>query len=163
MARPPLPNDGLSFTDDGDVLLKLKNIWANGTTHVRLTGTELIERLVSLVPRPRVNLVRYHGLFAPNARLRPTIVTANAGRADATDEPCSKKHGGRYFEWADLLTRVFEFDVTVCGRCGAHGMQVISCITQPDVIYDILTCIGEPTAPAKLDPAHLPESAYTDA
>jgi len=159
MARPPIPNDSLSFTDDGHVLLKLKNVWANGTTHVKLTGTELIERLVSLVPRPRVNLVRYFGLFAPNARLRSAIVPASVGQVDAADKPKCKKHGDRYLEWVDLLRRVFELDLTVCPKCGTHGMQIISCITQPDVICKILTCIGEPTAPPKLEPARLPEFA----
>ncbi len=63
MTRPPIPDKRLSFTGNGDVLLELKRPWANGTTHMRFTGTELIERLVSLVPPPRLNLTRYHGLW----------------------------------------------------------------------------------------------------
>ena len=155
MARPPIPNGSLSFTDDGHVLLRLKNTWSNGATHVKFTGPELIERLVSLVPRPRVNLVRHHGVFAPHARLRPAIVPSVRTQADAIDKPNQKKRTGRYLEWAELLARVFEVDVTVCPRCGTRGMQMIAAITHADAIRDILTCIGEPTAPPALERAQL--------
>ena len=36
--------------------------------------TELIEKLAALVPPPRLNLVRYHGILAPNARARCLVV-----------------------------------------------------------------------------------------
>ena len=163
MARPPIPNGSLSFTADGHVLLRLKNAWSNGTTHVKLTGPELIERLVSLVPRPRVNIVRHHGVFAPNARLRPKILPAQDPPTDESAEPHCKKHGGRYLEWAELLARVFAVDVTVCPRCGARGMQMIACINESAAIRDILTCIGEPTAPPRLEPARLPQPQLIDA
>ena len=32
------------------------------------------ERLAALVPRPRLHLVRFHGVLAPNAKLRALIV-----------------------------------------------------------------------------------------
>ena len=31
-------------------------------------------RLAALVPRPRLHLIRFHGVLAPNAKLRPAIV-----------------------------------------------------------------------------------------
>ena len=37
---------------------------------------DFIARLAALVPRPRVNLIRYHGVFAPNSKLRRRIVPA---------------------------------------------------------------------------------------
>ena len=37
-------------------------------------SVHVIARLAALAPRPRAHLVRYHGLFAPNARERPGIV-----------------------------------------------------------------------------------------
>jgi hypothetical protein len=44
-------------------------------------------RLASLVPRPRLNLTRFHGVFAPNFKLRPKIVPRRARvRVDA-DKP----------------------------------------------------------------------------
>ncbi len=35
---------------------------------------ELIQRLAALVPRPRLHLIRFHGVLAPEARLRPNII-----------------------------------------------------------------------------------------
>jgi hypothetical protein len=34
-----------------------------------LSPLELLEKLAALVPPPRVNLVRYHGVLAPNPLL----------------------------------------------------------------------------------------------
>ncbi len=53
--------------------------------------------------------------------------------------------------------RSFEIDVTRCPRCGTRGMQVIACITQPDVIRDILTHIGESTVPPEIEPPRYSE------
>ena len=36
--------------------------WADGTTHLRFDPLELLERLAVLTPRPRVNLILYHGV-----------------------------------------------------------------------------------------------------
>ena len=36
--------------------------------------SELIEKLAALVPPPRLNLVRYHGVLAPNAGFRRLVV-----------------------------------------------------------------------------------------
>jgi hypothetical protein len=160
MARPPVPERRLSFADgsDGDVLLELKRPWSDGTTHVRFTGPELIERLVSLVPPPRVNLVRHHGVFAPNARLRPFVVAL--ARPEVSTP--IRSYTRRRFGWAELMQRVFEVDVTICPRCGATGMQAVACITQPDVVRDILRCIGEPTAPPELDPPRWPPDDWLE-
>ena len=40
----------------------------------------LSERLAALVPRPRLHLIRFHGVLAPNAKLRSKIVPAPAER-----------------------------------------------------------------------------------
>ncbi|WP_075011460.1 transposase [Stigmatella aurantiaca] len=41
---------------------------------VTFTGLELLRRVASLVPPPRANLTRFHGVFAPGAKLRPFLV-----------------------------------------------------------------------------------------
>ena len=49
-----------------------------------------IARLAALVPTPRVNLTRYHGVFVPNHRLREQVTPARRGRrktAAAGDPP----------------------------------------------------------------------------
>jgi hypothetical protein len=35
---------------------------------------ELLERLAALVPRPRINLILYHGVLAPRAAWRAQVV-----------------------------------------------------------------------------------------
>jgi len=37
---------------------------------------EFMERLAALVPRPHLHLIRFHGVLAPNAKLRRQIVPA---------------------------------------------------------------------------------------
>jgi hypothetical protein len=58
----------------GQVELKLKTPWRDGTTHLVMSPLEFMRRLAALVPRPRLHLIRYHGVLAPNAKLRPLVV-----------------------------------------------------------------------------------------
>jgi hypothetical protein len=57
----------LSLTAGGKVRYQLKTPYNNGTTHVVFEPLDFLARLATLVPRPRVNLTRYHGVFAPNS------------------------------------------------------------------------------------------------
>jgi len=50
---------------------RLKTPYRDGTTHVIFEPLDFIARLAVLVPKPRVNLTRFHGVFAPNNSLRP--------------------------------------------------------------------------------------------
>ena len=52
----------------------MRHPWADGTTHVAFTPTAFLERLAVRIPRPRVNLVLYHGLLAPHAAWRAEVV-----------------------------------------------------------------------------------------
>ncbi len=67
VTRPPVSTKRLSMTRNGRVRYELKTPWRNGTTHVIFEPLDFISRLVALVPRPRVNLTRFHGVFAPYA------------------------------------------------------------------------------------------------
>jgi hypothetical protein len=62
--RPPIAQDRLRLTSDGQVLLQLRRRWADGTTHLLFEPIELLERLAALTPRPRVNLILYYGVLA---------------------------------------------------------------------------------------------------
>jgi hypothetical protein len=44
--------------------MSLKTPFRDGATHVVLEPHDFMARLAALVPRPRVNLTRYHGVFA---------------------------------------------------------------------------------------------------
>jgi len=50
--------------------------------------SELIERLVPLIPPPRAHQVRYHGILAPGASQRDWVVpTVEHGAQASTDDP----------------------------------------------------------------------------
>jgi hypothetical protein len=71
---PAVATKRLSLACNGQVSYELKISCSNGTTHVRFEPLDFISRLVALVPQPRVNLTRYHGVFAPNSK-HPALVT----------------------------------------------------------------------------------------
>ncbi len=78
VARPPLANDRLEVHPDGRLALRLKTRWRDGTSHILMERSELIDRLVPLIPPPRAHQVRYHGILAPCASGRDSIVPARA-------------------------------------------------------------------------------------
>ena len=43
-----------------------------------MTPLEFMQRLAALVPRPRLHLIRFHGVLAPNAGLRAAVVPGPA-------------------------------------------------------------------------------------
>ena len=50
----------------GQVVLQLKSAFKDGTTHIVMAPLEFMQRLAALVPRPRLHLIRFHGVLAPN-------------------------------------------------------------------------------------------------
>jgi len=71
--RPALRLERLSTNAAGQVVYRLKNPFRDGTTHILFSPEDFIARLATLVPRPRLNLTRYHGVFAPSSALRRAI------------------------------------------------------------------------------------------
>ena len=47
-----------------------------GKDELVMTGVELIAKLAVLTPPPRKHLTRFHGVFAPNAKMRAAVVPA---------------------------------------------------------------------------------------
>jgi hypothetical protein len=78
VTRPAIANERLSVNGTGQVVLKLKTAYRNGTTHLVMSPLEFMQRLAALVPRPRLHLIRFHGVLAPNAKLRSQVVPAPA-------------------------------------------------------------------------------------
>ena len=72
--RPPVAQERLDLTADGHVRLTLKRPWADGTTHLEFEPLDLLARLAAPTPRPRINLVLYHGVLAPRAAWRALVV-----------------------------------------------------------------------------------------
>ena len=71
--RPPLALRRLSMGEDGRLLYRMKRRRAGGLV-LSLTPDELLARLATLVPPPRSHGLRYHGVFAPNSKLRSRVV-----------------------------------------------------------------------------------------
>src|SRR5207237_9911645 len=53
---------------------RLERPIADGHTELLLAPTEFLRKLDSLIPPPRHHLVRFHGVFAPNAAWRKQVV-----------------------------------------------------------------------------------------
>ena len=63
---PAVAGKRLSLTPNGNVRYELKTPYRDGTTHVIFEPLDFIGKLAALVPPPRANLTRFHGVFAPN-------------------------------------------------------------------------------------------------
>jgi hypothetical protein len=87
IARPAVSTKRLSMTRNGQIRYELKTPWRNGTTHVIFEPLDFISRLVSLTPKPRVNLTRFHGVFAPNSKHRALVTPAKRGKGKKIQAP----------------------------------------------------------------------------
>ena len=74
ITRPAIANERLKCSRAGDVVLLLKSAFKDGTTHIVMAPLEFMQRLAVLVPRPRLHLIRFHGVLAANAKLRSEII-----------------------------------------------------------------------------------------
>ena len=61
---------------------ELKTPYRDGTTHVIFEPLDFIAKLAALVPKPRVNLTRFHGVFAPNSTHRALVTRAKRGKGN---------------------------------------------------------------------------------
>ncbi len=64
----------MRLNDAGQVELKLKTLWRDGTMRLVMSSLEFMQRLAALVPRPRLHLIRFHAVLAPSAKLRALAV-----------------------------------------------------------------------------------------
>jgi len=134
---------------------------------------------------PRIHRHRYHGVFAPNAPLRP-LVTARAQEDNAlaaqvsgldvlppaaSEVPAPQPVGAetrtrdttpsRPSRWAALLPRIYEVFPLICPTCQAP-LTFIAFLTDPESITQILAHIGEPTSPPLIHPARGPPQTELD-
>ena len=158
ISRPAVSEKRLSLTRGGDVRYQLKTPYRDGTTHVIFEPLDFIARLAALVPKPRVNLTRFHGVFAPNSKHRAWVTPAKRGKgnkAKVSEEPQTPAERRASMTWAQRLKRVFNIDIETCSECGG-AVKVIACIEDPVVIKKILDHLQEKGATKGPNP--LPES-----
>ena len=170
ITRPAIANERLTLNRAGQVVLTLKTPYQDGTTPIVMSPREFMQRLAALVPRPRLHLIRFHGVLAPNAKLRSEIIPSSGrqagnapvpgfpGAPDANDKLAD--HGDAphpsapaRISWARLLKRVFAIDIEHCPHCGGP-LTIIAAIVDPIVIAKILTHLGlsaraPPRSPAR--------------
>ena len=158
ITRPALSDERVQLNAAGQVELKLKTPWRDGTTHLVMSPLEFMQRLAALVPRPRLHLIRFHGVLAPNAKLRPLVVpqgpqvqeAASEAAAAAECEVESLQARPNRISWAQLLKRVFDIDMQRCPNCGAGELKIIAAILERPVIEKILTHLGlDPQPPPR--------------
>jgi hypothetical protein len=161
ITRPAIANERLKRNRAGQVVLQLKSPYKDGTTHI------VMERLAALVPRPRLHLIPFdrlragcfHGVLAPNAKLRREIVPSPPEQATAP--ACDHAQGApARLSWARLLKRVFDIDIEHCPNCG-RSLKIIACpeprrraaIEDPPLIVKILAHLDLPTRALPRSPA----------
>ena len=137
ITSPALANERVQTNAAGQVVLNLKAPWRDGTTHLVLSPLEFMQRLAALVPRPRLHLICFHGVLAPNAKLPALVVPQEmpkepeAPAQEAKPAECEAicaHHRPVRLSWAKLLKRVFEIDLEHCPKrrraedlCGDSG------------------------------------------
>jgi hypothetical protein len=113
---------------NGDLIYRFTRPWSDGTTGMKLSPLELLEKRAAIVPLPRVHLVRYAGCLAPHSKLRPAIIPTP--RQQGIDGDASKI-GTPYWNWARLLGRVFNVDMATCPFCRRGSLRIIAAILPP--------------------------------
>ncbi len=84
---------------------------------------DFIARLAALVPKPRVNLIRFQGVFAPNSKYRVQVTPATRGKGSKPKAPeqaqdRTPRERRAAMTWDQRLKRVFRIDIETCRHCG---------------------------------------------
>jgi hypothetical protein len=173
-ARGAVASSRLSELPDGRFAYDMKRALPDGRRKLVMTGVELLEKLVPLIPPTYANLTRFHGVFAPTSRLRTQVVPTTTTTIEPTAPPSAPSSpplspplssptstsvpSTHRLDWAALLKRVFGVDVLKCSRCQGQ-MRLIACIEEPDVAKKILVHLGLPSEPLPTARAQAPPVA----
>ena len=165
--RPAVSAARFSVLDDGRIAYQVKYPRSPKATHLVMTPMECMARLAALVPPPRVPLVRYQGVFAPNSPWRGAVVpipsvrvrcdgarhqpAACDGGASAHDEGAPSAtvdavRGGSRRERRDLEHGRIDW-ATLLRR--VWGVDVLACVRCGERLRRIAV-IEDPTVIAKI-------------
>jgi hypothetical protein len=156
-------SDAKGLPANGDLVYRYTRPWSDGTSGIKMSPLELMEKLAALVPLPRAHLVRYSGCLAPHSKLRAAIIPTPCQQG-ADDE--ETKTTTPYWNWARLLGRVFDPEMAtclppLCGRrepcdlsfCRRSALRIIAAITHEEVITRILRHLKLASVPPPIAPA----------
>ena len=149
---------------NGDLMYRFNRPWSDGTTGIKLSPLELLEKLAALVPLPRAHLVRYAGCLAPHSRLRAAIIPTprqqgvdgeetKTGTPIGTGQGCSA--ASSIWIWRPGGRR--EPRPSVCRR---GSLRIIAAITQESVITRILRHLKLASVPPPITPARLRQEIF---
>ena len=156
-ARGAVSLERLAQDANGDLVYTFTHPWSDGTTGIRLSPVELLEKLAALVPLPRVHLVRYGGCLAPHSSLRGAITpTPRQQGMDKEETDTTSPH----WSWAQLLKRVFALDMARCPWCPQGALRIIAAITHGEVIRKILRHLKLAVDPPPIAPARVRQEAF---
>ena len=92
--------------------------------------THPAERLALLIHPPRIHRHRYHGVLAPNAKLRSQVIALGRGQGGVGESPSGHPDAqslagssgaapGRRTSsrWASLIARIYDVLPLVCPSC----------------------------------------------
>jgi len=103
---------------------------------------------VALVPRPKIHLIRFFGILAPNAKARSKVIPKPASTTNkdkSQSEPGAKDANTKQrMDWARRLKKVFDIDISVCPNCQGQ-LKVIAAIEDSRVIKKILNHLNLPS------------------
>ena len=151
-SRGPVALERLSVREDGRYAYRTRK----GQVLV-FTAEQLVKRLIALLPPAKVHLTRFHGVFAPNARLRSRVMRRPQ---ELVPEPTSaveqraRKRERPRLDWASLQRRTFEADVWAC-PCGGRR-RVLAVVTSRRTAEEVLGNLGLLPRPLPLPASQSP-------
>ena len=123
---------------------------------------EFLRKFASLIPPPKLHLVRYYGALGPRSRLRASVTWAArqkiqpeqllagvpysgmTGVVASVNRECQKTFSAACRAWAACLRRVFEVDPLACPSCGS-AMVPMAVIIQDSELKRLLKHLELPT------------------
>ena len=143
VTRPAVAEERLKLQPNGDIVLRLKTKYSDGTSHLLFSGLEFIEKLAALVAPPRIHLTRFFGCLAPNSKIRSQIVPEKPQQVQAvvtltspTDPESVTPKRSRRTGWVELLARVFAIDMQNCPNCPGQ-LKVVAAIVESSAVKRI--------------------------
>jgi Putative transposase/Transposase zinc-binding domain len=151
-ARPAFASENLHW--NGQWLnYRLPKPCHTGKIFITLDPVEFIDKISMLIPPARRHRHHYHGAFAPNSPLRPSITKAAIEtppkHVPTPLQETVEKTTKVSFTWAKLIARIYEVDPLLC-NCGKE-MKIVKIVTNPSEIWRILNKIGWPTTTPEFD------------
>ena len=149
LLRPPLADRRLRLLPGGTVALELKSPWRDGTKWLSMSAHTFLERLCSLVPRPRTNQILYRGVLAANSARREDVVPEQGDYARPKNAT-----------FCELAKHGLGLDLLAC-PCGKR-MKYLATIFDRNELQRLLTAKGLPHRIEPIRGARAPPQLHLD-